>query len=73
MLVAAGAIAYLGVFTPDFRQKIMRSWQEKLAALGIPHTEGCTLRGVLADPVAIRQWTIFGLPQDRCGGLSRMW
>jgi dynein heavy chain, axonemal len=63
-LVSAGSIAYLGVFTPMFRQEVVAAWQEKLAELNIPHTPLCTLRNTLADPVAIRQWTICGLPQD---------
>ena len=63
-LVSAGSISYLGVFTPDFRQSIVKSWQAELLRLSIPHSTGCNLRSTLADPVAIRQWTIFGLPQD---------
>ena len=63
-LVSAGAISYLGVFTPDFRHKIFDSWQKKLAEYGIPHSLNCNLQVTMADPVAIRQWTIFGLPQD---------
>ena len=63
-LVSAGAISYLGVFTPDFRHRIFKSWQEKLAEFGIPHSPNCNLQVTMADPVAIRQWTIFGLPQD---------
>jgi dynein heavy chain len=63
-LVSAGTIAYLGVFTPDFRHKVVHAWQEQLVKLNIPHSSGCNLRNTLADPVAIRQWTICGLPQD---------
>lgn len=63
-LVSAGSISYLGVFTPDFRQSIVKSWQEKLVELGIPHSVGCSLRNTLSEPVAIRQWTLCGLPQD---------
>jgi dynein heavy chain, axonemal len=63
-LISAGSIAYLGVFTPDFRHRIVRAWQDELEALTIPHTKGTNLRTTLADPVAIRQWTICGLPQD---------
>lgn len=63
-LVSAGSISYLGVFTPDFRHKIVKSWQTKLAELHVPHSPGCNLRFTLSDPVAIRQWTICGLPQD---------
>jgi dynein heavy chain len=63
-LISAGAIAYLGVFTPDFRFNIIQSWQDKLAEVGILHSKGTTLRNTLADPIAIRQWTICGLPED---------
>ena len=63
-LFAAGAIAYQGVFTPDFRQKITKVWRSKLKELAIPHSDNCSLRVTLADPVAIRAWTICGLPQD---------
>lgn len=63
-LVSAGSISYLGVFTPDFRHRIVKSWQDQLLTLGMPHTHGCNLRNTLSDPVAIRQWTICGLPQD---------
>eukprot|EP01033_Poteriospumella_lacustris_P000280 gene286-182_t len=63
-LVSAGSIAYLGVFTPDFRASIVKRWQEKLAELNVPHTPLCSLRATLSDPVAIRQWTLCGLPQD---------
>ena len=64
-LFAAGAIAYMGVFTPDFRLKIASMWRQKLGELDIPHSaNSVSLREVLADPVAIRSWTICGLPQD---------
>ena len=63
-LISSGSIAYLGVFTPDFRQSIVKNWQQKLEELKIPHTPNCSLRFTLSDPVAIRQWTICGLPQD---------
>ena len=63
-LVSAGSIGYMGVFTPDFRHRITEQWQAKLKELGLPHSEGCGLRMTMADPVAIRAWTIFGLPQD---------
>jgi hypothetical protein len=63
-LVSAGGIAYLGVFTPDFRLKIVKNWQEQLELLGIPSSPHTSLRSTLADPIAIRQWTICGLPQD---------
>lgn len=63
-LFSAGAIAYMGVFTPDFRLSIAKTWQDKLHELKIPHSKGCNLKATMADPVAIRSWTICGLPQD---------
>lgn len=63
-LVSAGSISYLGVFTPDFRHDISKLWHTRLSELGLPHTAGCGLRTTMSDPVAIRQWTICGLPQD---------
>merc|ERR1711871_1722227 len=64
VLVASGTIAYLGPFTPDYRQNVAEMWRVKLAELSVPHTEGVTIRSVLADPVQVRQWTIAGLPTD---------
>lgn len=63
-LIAAGSISYLGAFTPDFRQRIVASWQAQLEVLGVLRTPNCNLRTTLSDPIAIRQWTICGLPQD---------
>ena len=62
--MCAGAISYLGVFTPDFRHEVVDQWTAELKKLNIPHREGCGLRTTMADPVAIRAWTICGLPQD---------
>lgn len=53
-LVSAGMIAYSGPFTPDFRQKLVKGWQEKLVEVGIPHSDGCDVRLTLADPVQVR-------------------
>ncbi|CAN0221029.1 unnamed protein product [Ectocarpus sp. 6 AP-2014] len=64
VLVSAGMIAYSGPFTPDFRQKLVKGWQEKLVELDIPHSDGCDVRLTLADPVQIRGWAIVGLPSD---------
>lgn len=57
VLVSAGMIAYSGPFTPDFRQKLVKGWQEKLVELEIPHSDGCDVRLTLADPVQARVFT----------------
>lgn len=53
VLVSAGMIAYSGPFTPDFRQKLVKGWQDKLVVLGIPHSKGCDIRLTVADPVQV--------------------
>lgn len=53
VLVSAGMIAYSGPFTPDFRQKLVKGWQEKLLDLGVPHSHCCDVRLTLADPVQV--------------------
>ncbi len=63
-LVASSTIAYLGAFTSDFRSRLVASWQEALLKDHLPHTHGCDVISVLADPVQVRTWTIAGLPTD---------
>jgi dynein heavy chain len=63
-LIAAGTITYLGVFTPDFRAKIVQSWQAKLREMQLPCTLDCTLYQTLANQGDIRTWISCGLPSD---------
>lgn len=71
-MVAAATIAYAGPFTPEFRRELVSDWQTKLAALNLPNSgcasssssTSCDIRATLSDPVAIRTWTLHGLPQD---------
>lgn len=58
------AYLYSGAFTPDFRQRVVKQWLDKLIELNIPHTSNCNIRSILSDQVLIRQWQICGLPQD---------
>lgn len=64
ILVSAGAIAYLGAFTANYREKLCSMWRDRLVELKIEHTEGCDVIKTLADPVQIRAWNIAGLPTD---------
>ncbi|KAL2653916.1 hypothetical protein R1flu_022044 [Riccia fluitans] len=64
VVVAAGAIAYTGPFTPSYRERFNLDWVKLVATLGIPHTQGITLQGCLKDPVKMRAWNIAGLPSD---------
>lgn len=64
VIVAAGAIAYSGPFTPHYRSALLEQWTTKLAELNVPLSVGSSLINTLADPVATRAWAISGLPTD---------
>eukprot|EP00762_Andalucia_godoyi_P002130 ANDGO_02526.mRNA.1 Dynein-1-beta heavy chain len=67
VIVASGAIAYVGAFTAFFRQELYKEWIAALQKAKIVCTSDVKLTSVLGDPVKIREWTIKGLPTD---GLS---
>ncbi|KAL8563604.1 Dynein heavy chain 1, axonemal [Nucella lapillus] len=64
VLVSAGAIAYQGPFTSEYRIAMCRQWIENLDLHGVPRTEDPSLVGTMSDPVRIRSWQIAGLPND---------
>jgi len=64
IVISSGFIAYLGVFTGEYRNRLVDEWKEELYKEEIPHSENCTLVGTLGDPVKIRNWQIAGLPRD---------
>jgi dynein heavy chain len=64
MILAAGAVAYLGPFTAPYRKSMMAAWSETCAALGIPVGASTSLSDI-ADPVRVRQWGQKGLPADQ--------
>jgi dynein heavy chain, axonemal len=57
-------VAYLGAFTAPFRDSALSDWAADLAARGIESSANFSLAATLGDPVKIREWTIFGLPND---------
>lgn len=64
ILIAAGVVAYLGVFTNDYRQIQIENWCRLCKSLKIFCTPNFQLTEVLGDSVLIRSWNIFGLPND---------
>ncbi|GBG24991.1 Dynein heavy chain 6, axonemal [Hondaea fermentalgiana] len=66
MILATGSIAYLGPFTASFRARLAKGWAQLCRKKNIPvqNTE-VSVERLLADPVAVRQWHIDGLPADR--------
>jgi len=64
VIVASGLIAYLGAFTPEFREDAVKSWAADSVAKGIPGSEKFSLESCLGEPVKVRGWVIAGLPND---------
>ncbi|ORZ30920.1 dynein heavy chain and region D6 of dynein motor-domain-containing protein [Catenaria anguillulae PL171] len=64
VLLAAGTIAYLGPFTTEYRQALLKEWGLCLSKLGIPHSPTTSLMEVLGDSSVVRTWEIAGLPKD---------
>ena len=64
MLLAAGAVAYLGPFDHVYRRDLLRDWARQCGELGVQVEEAFDLRA-LVDPLAVVEWGRHGLPTDR--------
>lgn len=64
MLLCAGYVSYVGTFTANYRDDLLKSWMKNLQELGIFYSEGFDIEQQLGDPVSIRDWLIKGLPAD---------
>ena len=64
MLIASGMIAYLGAFTSVFRSELAAEWVNLCEEKEIPNAGAFSLARVLGNPVVIRNWGLFGLPND---------
>nr|XP_012148645.1 PREDICTED: dynein heavy chain 7, axonemal [Megachile rotundata] len=64
ILIGSGIVAYLGVFTSQYRQQQIENWVQICTDLDVFCTQDYQLTQVLGDPVLIRSWNIFGLPTD---------
>ena len=64
VLLAAGSMSYLGPFRVEYRRAAQDLWKTTLGEVDIPTSEVFSVEKFLGDPVAIRQWGIYGLPND---------
>ncbi|KAG9395747.1 Dynein heavy chain and region D6 of dynein motor [Carpediemonas membranifera] len=64
ILIASGAVAYLGAFTAPYRQKLMTRWMELCNAKGVPTSEDVSLVNTLSSAVEVRGWAMHQLPAD---------
>ncbi|KAL1116324.1 hypothetical protein AAG570_005819 [Ranatra chinensis] len=64
VLLSSGVVAYLGAFTVDFRNELIRNWNKTCSELDIPCSASFSMSATLGEPVKIRAWNISGLPVD---------
>ncbi|KNC55308.1 dynein heavy chain [Thecamonas trahens ATCC 50062] len=66
MLMAAGWVTYLGVFTPEYRSQLFAGWMAAAGEAGLPLSPAASLSlgNLLAEPVEVRSWVLDGLPGD---------
>lgn len=62
--IAAGVIAYLGVFSLDYRIESIKNWSKLLQQYQIFHNPKFQMKDVLGNGVKIQQWQIDGLPPE---------
>ncbi|CAD8170768.1 unnamed protein product [Paramecium pentaurelia] len=64
IILSSGTIAYLGVFSNNFRQKTIKMWMDHLQG-HMQFSENFSLQNILGQPILIRQWRMNGLPSDQ--------
>eukprot|EP00892_Ulva_mutabilis_P009854 jgi/Ulvmu1/7240/UM035_0027.1 len=64
VLLAAGHIAYLGAFPSAYRKNACAAWIAAARCHHIKCSAKYSLASILGDAVLIRQWNIWGLPND---------
>jgi len=63
-VLAAGFISYVGTFTQDYRQALLKKWMNYMTEKNVAYQPTFSLTDNLGDPVLIREWGIKGLPAD---------
>jgi dynein heavy chain len=64
IVISSGIIAYLGVFTTDYREAAINNWVNLMKSFEIKSTEPFNLAVVLGDGVKIQRWHLDDLPQE---------
>jgi dynein heavy chain len=64
VLISSGMIAYLGAFTSLYREELTSKWIIQSSEREIPNSGKFSLERVLGNAVTIRNWSLFGLPND---------
>ena len=64
VLVSSAIVAYLGVFSSEYRDDYIAQAVKDVKGKGVPGSATVSLEKVLGNPVQIRDWNIAGLPRD---------
>ena len=64
VLVSSALVAYLGVFSSEYRSDYVEEAIVEVKKKGIPCSSVISLEKVLGNPVQIRDWNLAGLPRD---------
>jgi dynein heavy chain len=66
IMLCAGYLSYLGPFTAQYREMLLKRWMQVTSDEKVPFSKDFTFESLLGDPVQIREWNnVFGLPADR--------
>jgi len=63
-LLVAGALTFLGAFSPSYRIRLIDQWKAYLISEGIRHTASFSIAQAMGNDATIREWIIQGLPND---------
>ena len=64
VLISSAIVAYLGVFSSEYRIEYIESAVKDVRQKGIPGSSAVSLEKILGNPVQIRDWNLAGLPRD---------
>eukprot|EP01135_Chromosphaera_perkinsii_P002036 Nk52_evm83s215 gene=Nk52_evmTU83s215 len=65
VLVASGIVAYLGPYSASFRKASIDEWVKMCQERQIPCSSNFNIVKIIGDPIQLRSWNIFGLPNDQ--------
>lgn len=64
VLLCSGAIAYNGPFNMGYRKALIADWYKKVKSFSIAVNDDFSVNKILADPVVVREWSMYSLPED---------
>ena len=63
-LIACSFLTYTGPFNQDYREDLMKKWNDLLINYNIPHTNDLKIIQMLIKDEELSEWSLQGLPSD---------